>query len=73
VVDIFPTYFFYNLFPKQSQQQQQQLKCSTITIMATKINNAMLEIQATYNFNFFPTTPSLKNVTTSLSNEKEKE
>ncbi len=41
--------------------------------MATKINNAMLEIQATYNFNFFPTTPSLKNVTTSLSNEKEKE
>jgi len=40
--------------------------------MATKISNVMLEIQATKNFVFFPSAPSLKNVTTSLSNEKKK-
>jgi hypothetical protein len=38
--------------------------------MATKIRNAMLEIQATNNIVIFPITPSLKNVTTSSSNEK---
>jgi len=40
--------------------------------MATKINIVMLEIQATNNIVFFPTTPSLKNVIASFSNEKEK-
>ncbi len=39
MANIFPTYFFFDLFPNQSQQQQQQFKCSTTTIMATKINN----------------------------------
>jgi hypothetical protein len=38
--------------------------------MATKINNVMPKIQATKNIVFFPITPSLKNVTTSSSNEK---
>jgi hypothetical protein len=42
-------------------------------IMATKISNAMLEIQAPKNFFFFPIAPSLKSVVTSLSNEKEEE
>jgi hypothetical protein len=37
-----------------------------------KNNNAMLEIQATKNIVLFPTKPYLKNVITSLSNEKEK-
>jgi hypothetical protein len=40
--------------------------------MATKISNVMLEIQATKNFVFFPSAPSFKNVTTSLSNEKKR-
>jgi hypothetical protein len=66
VADIFPTYFFFSLFPKQSQQQ---LKCSTTIIMATKINNAMPKIQTTKNIVLFLTTPSLKDVVTSLSNE----
>jgi hypothetical protein len=57
------------LFPKQSQQQQ--LKCFATTIMATKISNAMPEIETTNYFYFFHTAPSLKNVTTSSSNEKE--
>jgi hypothetical protein len=38
--------------------------------MATKISNVMLEIQATKNIFLFPSAPSLKNVTPSLSNEK---
>jgi hypothetical protein len=69
VGDIFLTYFFFSLFPKQSQQQQ--LKCFATTIMATKISNAMPEIETTNYFYFFHTAPSLKNVTTSSSNEKE--
>ncbi len=40
--------------------------------MATKINNAMPEIQVAKNLFIFPITPSLKNVVTSSSNEKEK-
>jgi len=40
--------------------------------MATKISNAMLEIQTTKNIVLFPTTVSLKNVATSSSNEKKK-
>ncbi len=39
--------------------------------MATKINNAMLEIQVAKNIVLFPTIPSLKNVLVSSSNEKE--
>ncbi len=39
--------------------------------MATKISNAMPEIQVANNIVLFPTTHSLKNVTSS-SNEKEK-
>jgi hypothetical protein len=39
--------------------------------MTTKINNVMFGIQVTNNIVFFRTTPSLKNVATSLSNEKE--
>jgi hypothetical protein len=39
--------------------------------MITKINNVMLGIQVANNIVIFPTTP-LKNVATSLSNEKEK-
>jgi hypothetical protein len=38
--------------------------------MATKISTAMFEIQATNNTVHFPSTTSLKNVTTSLSNKK---
>jgi len=38
--------------------------------MDTKINNAMFEIQVAKNIVLFPITPSLKNVATSLSNEK---
>jgi hypothetical protein len=57
------------LFPKQSQQQQ--LKCFTTTIMATKISNATPKIETTNNIILFHTAPSLKNVTTSSSNEKE--
>jgi hypothetical protein len=38
--------------------------------MATKISNAMHEIQAANNIVMYPITPSLKNVTTSSSNEK---
>jgi hypothetical protein len=41
--------------------------------MAKKINNVMPEIQATKNIFLFLTTPSLKNVVASSSNEKEKE
>jgi len=41
--------------------------------MATKISNVMLEIQATKNIVIFLTAPSLKNVTSSSSNEKEEE
>jgi hypothetical protein len=41
--------------------------------MDTKINNAMLEIQVAKNIVLFPFAPSLKNVTTSLSNEKKEE
>ncbi len=41
--------------------------------MASKINNAMPEIQATKNIVLFPTRLYLKNVATSSSNEKEKE
>jgi hypothetical protein len=41
--------------------------------MTKKINNAVLEIQATKNIVLSPTTPSLKNVVASSSNEKEKE
>jgi hypothetical protein len=41
--------------------------------MAKKINNVMPEIQATNNIFLFLTTPSLKNVVASSSNEKEKE
>jgi hypothetical protein len=70
VVEIFLPYFFFSLFPKQSQQQQQQLKCSATIIMATKISNVMPKIQAVKFFIFFPITPSLKNVTLSSSNEK---
>jgi hypothetical protein len=39
--------------------------------MVTKINNVMPKIQTTKNIVIFSTTLSLKNVTTSLSNEKE--
>jgi hypothetical protein len=39
--------------------------------MATKISNAMPRIQVANNIVLFPTTPSLKNVATSSSNEKE--
>jgi hypothetical protein len=39
--------------------------------MATKISNVMLEIQTTKKRKKNPTTPSLKNVATSSSNEKE--
>jgi hypothetical protein len=39
--------------------------------MATKISNAMPKIQVAKNIVFFPTTPFLKDVTSS-SNEKEK-
>ncbi len=39
--------------------------------MTSKINNAMLEIQATKNIVLFPIGPYLKNVATSSSNEKE--
>jgi len=38
--------------------------------MATKFSNVMLGIQATNIIVLFPTTPSLKNVITSSSNEK---
>jgi len=38
--------------------------------MVTKISNVMLEIQATHNIVLFPSKSSLKNLTTSLSNEK---
>jgi hypothetical protein len=42
--------------------------------MATKISNVMLEIQAANYFFFLPTTLSLKNVASSLTNEeKEKQ
>jgi hypothetical protein len=41
--------------------------------MVTKISNVMLEIQAIKNIVFFPIAPSLKNVATSSSNEKEEE
>jgi hypothetical protein len=41
--------------------------------MAKNISNAMLEIQATKNIVLFPTTPSLKNVIASSSNENENE
>jgi hypothetical protein len=39
--------------------------------MVTKINNEMRKIQALKNIVIFPTPLSLKNVTTSSSNEKE--
>jgi hypothetical protein len=39
--------------------------------MAIKISNAMAEIQTTKNIVFFLATISSKNVTTSLTNEKE--
>ncbi len=67
---IFPTYIFFDLFQKQSKQQQ-QFKCSTTIIMATKFNNVMPKIQAIKNIVLFPTWPSLKNVATWSSNEKE--
>ncbi len=41
--------------------------------MAKNISNVMPKIQATKNIVLFPTTPSLKNVVASSSNEKEKE
>jgi len=42
--------------------------------MATKISNAMLEIKAiNYIYIYIYIAPSLKNVATSLSNEKEEE
>jgi hypothetical protein len=41
--------------------------------MVTKISNLMPEIQTANNIVLFPTSPSLKNVATSLSNENEKE
>ncbi len=69
VADLFPKYFFLNLFIEHSQQQHQQFKCSATTIMAIKISNAMLKIEATKNIILFPIIPSLKNVATSLSNE----
>jgi hypothetical protein len=40
--------------------------------MATKINNAMPEIQVAKNLFIFPITPSLKNVATLLSRRKKK-
>jgi len=40
--------------------------------MATKINNAMPEIQVVKNIVLFPITPSLKNVATSLLRRKKK-
>jgi hypothetical protein len=40
--------------------------------MAKNINNVMPKIQATKNIVLFPTTPSLKNVVASSSNEKDK-
>jgi pyruvate/2-oxoacid:ferredoxin oxidoreductase alpha subunit len=39
--------------------------------MATKISNAMFQIQTTNNIVIFPITPSSKIVATTLSNEKE--
>ncbi len=39
--------------------------------MATKISNATPKIETTNNIILFHTAPSLKNVTTSSSNEKE--
>jgi hypothetical protein len=39
--------------------------------MATKINNVMFKIEVIKNIVLFPTTPSLKNVATWSSNEKE--
>jgi hypothetical protein len=41
--------------------------------MVTKISNVMFEIQVTKNIVLFLTAPSLKNVTSSSSNEKEEE
>ncbi len=72
MANIFPTFSFFILFPKQSQQQQ-QLKCFATIIMATKINNVMLEIQTINNIVLFLLAHALKNVITSSSNEKNKQ
>jgi hypothetical protein len=40
-------------------------------VMVTKIHNVMVEIQVTKNIVLLFATPSLKNVRTSLANEKE--
>jgi hypothetical protein len=57
VVDIFPSYFFFNLFIS--------------TIIVTKINNVMPEIQVVKNMVLLPTTPSLKIFAPSYANEEE--
>jgi len=57
VVNIFPSYFFFNLYIS--------------TIIVTKTNNVTPKIQAAKNFVLIPTTPSLKKFAPSSANEEE--
>jgi hypothetical protein len=61
--------FFSIYFQRSHNNNKEQFKWSTTTIMAIKISNVGFEIQARNNIVFSFTTPSLKNVITPLSNE----